>query len=220
MILVTKLSDHFPIFHFSNAKNVSAKKTKISYRDFSDVNTARFSESIRAISWNRITSIDNANNSFDEFSNIFHELYNLHFPLLQKKLNRNTHGFEPWMSRGILVSRLTKISLCKESVKNPRDQIINKFKTYRNLYNKVIKASKKMYFQSELIKHQSNLKKTWSLLRKAVNNKSKKDNSIQNIIIDGSLVNNPFLMAEHLIFFFRMLLTILFLKFTLLILRY
>ena len=202
VILVTKLSDHFPIFHFSNAKNVSAKKTKISYRDFSDVNTARFSESIRAISWNRITSIDNANNSFDEFSNIFHELYNLHFPLLQKKLNRNTHGFEPWMSRGILVSRLTKISLCKESVKNPRDQIINKFKTYRNLYNKVIKASKKMYFQSELIKHQSNLKKTWSLLRKAVNNKSKKDNSIQNIIIDGSLVNNPFLMAEHFNIFF------------------
>ena len=126
----------------------------------------------------------------------------MHFPLLQKKLNRNTHGFEPWMSRGILVSRLTKISLCKESVKNPRDQIINKFKTYRNLYNNVIKASKKMYFQSELIKHQSNLKKTWSLLRKAVNNKSKKDNSIQNIIIDGSLVNNPFLMAEHFNFFF------------------
>ena len=87
---------------------------------------------------------------------------------------------------------LRKIALCKASVKNPSPQIINEFKTYRNLHNKVIKTSKKLYFRSELNKNQSNLKKTLLLLRK-----SKKDNSIQNIIINGSLVNNPLLMAEH-----------------------
>ena len=92
---------------------------------------------------------------------------------------------------------LRKIALCKASVKNPSPQIINEFKTYRNLYNKVIKTSKKLYFRSELNKNQSNLKKTLLLLRK-----SKKDNSIQNIIINGSLVNNPLLMAEHFNVFF------------------
>ena len=98
---------------------------------------------------------------------------------------------------------LRKIALCKASVKNPSPQIINEFKTYRNLYNKVIKTSKKLYFRSELIKNQSNLKKTGLLLRKAVNNKSKKkDNSIQNIIKNGSLVNDPLLMAEHFNVFF------------------
>ena len=106
------------------------------------------------------------------------------------------------MSKGILISRLRKIALCKASVKNPSPQIINEFKTYRNLYNKVIKTSKKLYFQSELIKNQSNLKKTWLLLRKAVNNKSKKDNSIQNIIFNGSLLYDPLLMAEHFNVFF------------------
>ena len=80
-------------------------------------------------------------------------------PCLTKKINKNTHGFEPWMTKGILVSRLNKISLHKEFVKNPVEANHSKFKTFRNLYNKIIKASKKIYFQSELTKHQSNLKK-------------------------------------------------------------
>ena len=106
------------------------------------------------------------------------------------------------MSKGILISRLRKIALCKESVKNPCPQLINEFKKYRNLYNKIIKTGKKLYFESELIKHQSNLKKTWLLLRKAINNKSKKDNSIQNIIINGSLISDSLSMAEHFNVFF------------------
>ena len=81
------------------------------------------------------------------------------------------------MSKGILISRLRKIALCKESVKNPCPQLINEL-------------------------HQSNLKKTWLLLRKALNNKSKKDNSIQNIIINGSLISDPLSMAEHFNVFF------------------
>ena len=63
------------------------------------------------------------------------------------------------MTKGILVSRLNKISLHKEFVKNPVEANHSKFKNFRNLYNKIIKASKKIYFQSELTKHQSNLKK-------------------------------------------------------------
>ena len=144
----------------------------------------------------------NVHDAYYEFSSIFHELYNLQFPLLSKKLNINTQGFEPWMSKGILISRLTKISLCKDSVKNPRDPQISKYKTYRNLYNKIIKASKKLYLQTELNKHQSNLKKTWALLRKAVNSKAKKEHSILNSTINGSLVNDLFLIAEHFNSFF------------------
>ena len=217
------MSDHFPIFYFSQCKNISPKKTKISYRDFSETNIVHFSESLRSISWNRISSINDVHDSYNEFSNIFHELYNLHFPLLQKNLNKNAQGFEPWILKGILISRLRKIALCKASVKNPSPQLINEFKTYRNLYNKVIKTSKKLYFQSELIKNQSNLKKTCLLLRKAVNNKSKKDNSIQNIIFKGSLVNNPLLMAEHFnVFYSKSLMWLMTLsqKFILLPLRY
>ena len=202
VILVSPLSDHFPIIHFSNCVNVANKSKNITYRDFSTANVNRFSEAIRNIDWTQISSINDAQESYDEFAQIFFNFYELFFPCLTKKINKNTHGFEPWMTKGILVSRLNKISLHKEFVKNPVEANHSKFKNSRNLYNKIIKASKKIYFQSELTKHQSNLKKTWLLLRKAINNKAKKDNSIQNIIVNGSLIDDPFLMATHFNNFF------------------
>ena len=82
------------------------------------------------------------------------------------------------------------------------------YKNYRNLYNKVIKTSKKLYFQNELIRHQSNLKKTWQLLRKATNSKVKKDNSITNITVNGTFINDPKLIADHFNNFLLMLLLI------------
>ena len=43
VILVSPLSDHFPIIHFSNCVNVANKSKNITYRDFSTANVNRFS---------------------------------------------------------------------------------------------------------------------------------------------------------------------------------
>ena len=58
-------------------------------------------------------------------------------------------GFEPWMFKEILISRLTKISLCKDSVKNPRDPKSANIKLIVIFKTKIIKASKKLYFQTK-----------------------------------------------------------------------
>lgn len=65
------------------------------------------------------------------------------------------------MTKGILISRANKVNLSKTFHSNPSP--INEFlyKLYRNSYNTIIRASKKMYFETELIKNQSNMKKTW-----------------------------------------------------------
>ena len=67
---------------------------------------------------------------------------------------------------------------------------------------KLSRPAKNCISNLNLLKIRPISKKPWLLLRKAVNNKSKKDNSIQNIIINGSLVNDPLLMAEHFNVFF------------------
>jgi Reverse transcriptase (RNA-dependent DNA polymerase) len=106
------------------------------------------------------------------------------------------------MSNGLLVSRMQKNRLCSLSVKNPVEPHISNYKRYRNLYFKTLKASKQLYFQSALNKHQSDSKKTWEILRKAINNKRKSDNSILGIIVDGQLVNDPERIANSFNKFF------------------
>ena len=79
-------------------------------------------------------------------------------PLKTKKFNRNFSKIEPWMTTGLLISRRKKIVLTKDHYCSPSPNSISTLKLFRNLYNKTIRAAKKMYFESELKKNQSNLK--------------------------------------------------------------
>ena len=90
------------------------------------------------------------------------------------------------MSRGLLISRTRKIELCSLSIKNPSLYNVNQYKTYKNIYSKAIRTAKKLYFEKSFVKYQSDAKKTWDILRKAINNKSKSDNSI-NIFMFRSM---------------------------------
>ena len=94
------------------------------------------------------------------------------------------------------------LTVCKFSLKNPTDASITCYKKYRNLYAKTIIASKKLYFEQQLLKYQSDSKKTWEILRKAINNSNKSDNSIQSIIVDGNIVENPAILADKFNEFF------------------
>ena len=76
------------------------------------------------------------------------------------------------------------------------------YKNYRNLYAKILKASKKLYYQNQLIKYQSDCKKTWEILRKAINNSKKSVNSIQSIIVNGTSIHDPATMADQFNNFF------------------
>ena len=135
--------------------------------------------------------------NFHIFSSKFYELFNLFLPLYTVKFNKNIHYKEKWFSQGLAVSRREK---------NRLDNIaanIKKFKDFRNLYNKITKAAKKRYFEDELSKNKSNLKKTWSLIRQAVKLKSSKsDATLSTILINDVEVHDPLLIAEHLNSFF------------------
>jgi hypothetical protein len=61
-----------------------------------------------------------------------------------------------------------KIRLAKLSFSDPSLNNLNHFKRYRNAYNSFIRSAKKIYFESELKKNQSNLKKSWQLLKSAI----------------------------------------------------
>lgn len=104
---------------------------------------------------------------------------------------------DPWFTNGLLVSRRNKIKLEKIASFCKTPENINTFKNYRNLYNKIIRLAKKMYFDKQLAFAQSDMKKTWKLLRYAINRKSNtKTNSINSIFKDNILLQNPLEIAN------------------------
>jgi len=101
------------------------KKHKvIESRNFSPENVAIFKEALGALTWDTTFQQDNVNNSFENFSNDFMLLFNLHFPLIKKKFNKNFHKINDFMTAGLLVSRRNKINLHKKQLWIPLSRIL------------------------------------------------------------------------------------------------
>jgi hypothetical protein len=201
-ILVDYMSDHFPIFYFTkNTQKINVFKTYES-RDFSDENVTKFKTALGNLSWEATLASVETQTSYNYFSDELFGLYDLYFPLRTRKFNRNFNAIEKWMSRGLLTSRNTKIKLGKTAAKNPSLANIDAFKKFRNLYNTTLRAGKKMYFEKELLANQSNLKKSWQLLKKAANISKTSSEPPPCFIIDGVSFSDPSEMANKLNTFF------------------
>jgi hypothetical protein len=80
--------------------------------------------------------------------------------------------------------------LHKKSTADPIEPNISAYRTFRNIYNRVVRASKKLYFDNNLKKSKKNPKKTWSLLKEAIGQPSK-HTKIDEIVVENTTVTNP-----------------------------
>ena len=202
IILVSQISDHFPIFHFLSIRKPQNKAKTVSSRDFSDTNIGRFNDDLSAKDWSPVLSTMDAQCSYNNFLEIFSTSYDLHLPIISKKFNKNFHKKEPWMTGGLLTSRRSKIKLEKGHFASPSAISLQLFKNYRNIYNKLLRAAKRLYFEQELKLNQSNSKKSWELIKTVLNKKSEKNSSISNIIIDNTVITDPCDMSNYFNEFF------------------
>ncbi len=73
-----------------------------------------FKNDLNSLSWNDVTSVNDIDECFDVFWDSFSMLYDLHFPLVKLKFNKNKHSKNDFMTPGLLISRLHKIELHKK----------------------------------------------------------------------------------------------------------
>jgi hypothetical protein len=106
------------------------------------------------------------------------------------------------MSSGLLISRKHKFQLSAAAANNPSEFNTSFYKNFRNLYNKILKAAKKKYFDDEFSKCRSNLKRTWDLIRNALNIDSSGRELISELTLHGITYDDPRLIAEKLNEFF------------------
>ena len=57
------------------------------------------------------------------------------------------------MTKGLMTSRAKKNELHVISLNNPTPENTERFKTYHNIYNKLIRAMKQLYYESNISKN-------------------------------------------------------------------
>ena len=93
-------------------------------------------------------------------SYFFVKIYDECIPLKKYKCQKKTEPMFPWISKGLLKSINTKNKLYKRYVQKPSEERLNKFKTYRNKLNNLIRKSKKEYYNKKFESVKNNLRKT------------------------------------------------------------
>ena len=66
---------------------------------------------------------------------------------------------------GLLISRTNKLKLHKVALTDNVPYNWQQYRTYRNIFNKTVKLSKKLHYQTYIERNSKNPKKTWDILR-------------------------------------------------------
>jgi len=194
-VVIDDISDHFLTFILHDSPLRPNPDEFLFKRNFNLTNIGRFKQALANENWNDVTEDNYVDTSYEKFWSKFSLHYDAIFPLQKVKRNINIHKINNFMTQGLLVSRITKNNLHKASIANPSDINLYLFKSYRNLYNKLIRKSKNLYFETELNTNKKNPKKTWEIIGQALN-KQKGGDSIPEIIDDDKILTDNTCKAD------------------------
>jgi hypothetical protein len=155
---------------------------------------SHFRDELRNISWNHVLIEQDVNNALDNFLDTFLTLFDLYFPTKIKRMNRNFDRMNEFMTKGLLTSRRQKNLLYKTQLTSPTLDNISHYRTYRNIYNSLLRKSKKLYYETSLHKFKSKLKKIWEILKQATGF-GRPSSDIQEINDNGNTLTNDFDIA-------------------------
>ena len=194
-VLVTDLTDHFPIFckcHISHHNNSNSSKS----RSFSNANISNFNSRVALVDWIPVLNDNNANSSYNSFCNILTMLYNDCFPFIRP--NNNKRKKHPWITSGILTSIKHKnnLKLFKMYLKNPVDTNKAKYSKYRNKLNHILRIAKKNYFSRKFQETQNDSKSTWSIINNLLNKNKPRPSIVGNFKVPDNSFPDPLKIAN------------------------
>ena len=187
-VMIDSMSNHFACFAEINLnKPKPAHDPYRSSRSFTLENLNHFKTSLLNQSW--VSVLDNicVHSACENFMKIFFELYEICFPVSRVKINKKFHPVNPFMSKALLVSRAQNLKLSQVAKRFPTDVNKNIYKSYRLIYNRLVRAAKKNYYNRKIQNAGSDSKKLWSSIKEAINIPSK-NNVIGPVLNDENVL--------------------------------
>ena len=160
-ILCTSISDHFAVFHItSDVSKSSLCDPEPSFgRNMCHANIVKFRDTMSAIDWREILTMSDAQVAYSSFHQIISEKYNKCFPI--RKINKRYFNNKPWLTPVLKESIKTKNKLYIYRFKGiDHDKKCEKYKTYRNKSNHLLRSAERKHYQDLLNEHGCSIKKS------------------------------------------------------------
>ena len=171
-------------------------------RDLKNLDKEALIADVMDVNWPEILSLDKCdpNHSFENVDKKINEIINAHAPL--KKLSKKDFKLQakPWITSGILKSIKRRDSLLRQYINTKdavhKDDIHAQYKTLRNKIIKLIKQSKKSFYQNYFAEKANDIRNTWIGIKNIINFRTSKANQPTSMTIENKFETDPTKIAE------------------------
>ena len=193
-VITSSVADHFSPFiairdkktlRKEKKKGISHEKVKIRVRK--PANVKAFELLLKKADWRKMEEIDTPTQKTEYFQSKVQEAYEEAFPLKEVKFNKNIHAIEQWVTRGILISRVTLNKLSQKWAKSRNPIHHEEYTVYKNILQSVTRKSKEMSYGEIYENNYKDARKIWELTNKLLDRKQREKNSGLKIVFEGTL---------------------------------
>ena len=207
-IVYNDISDHFPIvvkLEFQIKQIVTP--TNITKRSFSDRSVNNFKASLNAVDWESFVSkhtvINDPEQSYKEFNEIYKQLYDEMFPLKSETLksckNKPRHK---WITASLAKSCETKAKFFKRFKKNPTIQNELRYKVYRNKLKTLLIRVEKKYYDNKFEACSGDIRQYWKTINTLITKKPSSTHQTKFANSCGQSTDDPIKISENFNSFF------------------
>lgn len=200
-ILVSDLSDHYPVFSvhggiFDVNNDVCAENYVIRYRAIGDRTLNEMCSALTSYDFSHVYDLNDVNDAFVVFESILMNLYNNACPIVSRNVSYKEFS-KPWIGVAIKseMRKRDKYLLLYRSGRMGRVE----FNRLRNRVTTMIRDSKKSYFVNKFEQVRYDMRRTWNLINSTIKPKYKeKGGHITRVRVDGDIVDDPYLIANSI----------------------
>ena len=195
-IPIYEISDHLPIFAIAkqikpNARNIYKNNQ---FRDMKCFCPENFLFDLQQ-TLNQTIVLDPdvpPDSDLEILAQTFLVVLNKHAPLCNVSRKHSKVFKNPWMTRALLKSIITKNKLYSKVWNKKGTFEYDAYKQYRNALNRTIKAAKQNYYEQQILLHKNDPKKLWKTIHSILEINPKSKSSIERIVDEtGNKLNNP-----------------------------
>ncbi len=195
-IIINDIADHFGIFCIFQGKSKPNIQTSTKRRSFSTENITMFKNMLNETDFGEILNTECPDSAYCKFQKLYLAAFDNSFPLCDFNVIPKYIKREPWFTSGLLTSSINKSKLFSVKLHDPTEVNIQKYKRFNNLYNKLLRTMKILYYRKTLEENKNNSKKCWAILKQALGKMSDKSSYPQAFSINNTSISDRSQIAE------------------------
>ena len=187
IIYEADITDHYPIMLFIKLETkITLNKNNSQYKQYTDY--YKLKKGLEKENWEELYNSNNIDTMTDVFMAKLKN--NITNNTKQIKIKNKNRSKSDWITPSIIKSVNKKHEMYKKAKKYPNNEILQmEYKTHKNKLTRIIKNSKKEYFNSLINKNKNSSQNIWHTVNK-IRKKGNAENEIIEIKSEGGTISN------------------------------